>query len=234
MNEAHITIQYDGKFDYDRVLDILYREDIYKELPPKIKLIASEEGDDNDEVRMILKLLEVEYDEEKVNVTAWDVMRNEYQESNKIYFNELPLLVYGEDYIQHKYSIIKYLGKKFNKAGKSDIERINIDMFIEKTILLNNEYQKIKNENELVIENYKNKILTDYLDSAERIVGSSDNLHVYLNDLNIGDVLLYHNILINKKLQGCDNILEPYKKLSKFNIIMSANQSLRQFLKDNE
>lgn len=236
----NVVLQYDGAFNYDKVLDILYREDIYKEKTPEVTLISMRgRVEESDCVRMLLNILDIQYKDQLLqNEEEWEKLKEKYgSEGHSIYYDSLPLLIYNqESYVQSQFSIMKFIGKKYRLYGLNEEETTNYDQFIEYTTNILNSYNSIAlhqgQGSEMMIKSYVDKTLSNYLKIAEKLVENSQNLHVNSDSSNICDIILYYMLHINMKYikVGDDNMLQWYPRLQKFVVRMDAVPALKKFI----
>lgn len=239
--EDNIILQYDGPFDYDKVLDLLYREQVYKEKTPGVTLISMRgKSEESDCVRMLLNILSIQYKDQLLSSEEeWNQLKEKYtSEGHAIYYDVLPLLIYNqENYIQEQFSILKFIGKKYRLSGLNEEEITSFDQFIEYTISILTTYRSISlhqqgKGSEEMIKSYVDNTLSNYLKVSERLVENSKNLHVIADSSNICDIILYYMLHINMKYikVGENDMLQWYPRLQKFIVRMEAVPALKKLI----
>jgi len=169
-------------------------------------------------IRLVLTAAGVPFEDKRIDISDWPTAKPKLG----LIFNQIPIFEFGDVKMCQSLAIARHLARKYNLAGKSDLDQARADMIIdciEDAVLQPvprwSRHEKDAARKEELRKAYMEK-LPDYLDKLQAILVSNNGGNGYF----VGDSLTWadlHLVVANGYLELMAGLKDPLAKHPKLN-----------------
>lgn len=174
---------------------------------PSLKLVYFNLRIRGEALRHILEIGKANYEEERIELKDWPVLKEKLTNDGTLPYGTLPLLIDGDKKIVQSCTIGRYLGKKLNLYGKNEDEQLKIDLVMDgvsdaRNALLNLGDGNIK------------EVGSKWLNSFENLKKKNEGKWFVGDNYTIADSFVY--VMLEEYNYSDKDCIKNYPNLSKF------------------
>jgi len=171
-------------------------------------------------IRLVLVTAGVPFEDKRIEHSDWPAKKSSIEKD--LVFGQIPLLEFGDVKLCQSLAIARFLARKYNLAGKTDLDQARADMIVDciedavKIIIPFAFIEQDPAKKEALKKKYVEELLPAFLDKLQAILVSNNGGNGYFvgDSLTWADLYLVQGYAWLELMAGLQSPLSKHPKLS--------------------